>query len=67
MVLLTFDGAVRSDEMPYFTDLLEFGFLNPNGCPISATFFLSHEYNDYNFTNYLYNKYGQTIGTHSLS
>ena len=66
-MIITFDSAITKNEIANYTDLIEKrGLLNPNGCDISMTFFINHENNDYNYTNYLYNK-GQEIGTHSLS
>lgn len=67
LVILTFDSAITKNELPFYTEIIDNqGFLNPNGCPISMTFFINHENNDYSMTNSLYNK-GQEIGTHSLS
>ncbi len=66
MVILSFDGAITKAAMTNLTSLINHGLLNPNGCPISMSFYIFHEFNDYNLTNYLYNK-GQEIGVHSLT
>ena len=39
---------------------------NPNGCPVSATFFVSTEYNDYSLTQRMYNQ-GNEIATHTMN
>lgn len=41
--------------MPFYEKLFS-GKVNPNGCNISATFFVSHEYTDYVMLNELYHK-----------
>jgi len=66
IVMLAFDGAITKDTIGNYTSIINSGLLNPNGCPISMTFFAFHEYNDYNLTTNLYNK-GQEIAVHSLS
>ena len=39
---------------------------NPNGCPISATFYVSHEWTDYGLVQSLYSD-GHEIASHSIS
>lgn len=46
IVMLTFDDAVNEQNMPYYEQLLPYA-KNPNGCPMSATFFNSHEWTNY--------------------
>jgi len=55
MVILSFDGAITKAAMTHYNSLINSGLLNPNGCPISMSFYVFHEYNDYNLTTYLYN------------
>ena len=45
-VLLTFDDAVNDLNKQFYEDLFG-GRYNPNGCPIKATFYVSHEWTDY--------------------
>ncbi|EFA07840.1 chitin deacetylase 3 precursor [Tribolium castaneum] len=65
MVLLTFDGPVNSHNWVLLDGLLN-GALNPNGCPIKATFFVSHESNNYHQTQKLWNE-GHEIAVHSIT
>lgn len=39
---------------------------NPNGCPIKATFYVSHQYTNYRDVQYLWNA-GHEIAIHSIS
>lgn len=39
---------------------------NPNGCPIHATFYVSHEYNNYQYVQKLWNG-GHEISAHSIT
>ncbi len=55
MVLFSFDSAVNVDKVSLYLDLFE-GRTNPNGADISVTFFVAHEYNDYNLTHDLYRR-----------
>jgi len=65
LVFLAFDGAITTTNIANYTAILK-NRLNPNGCPISMTFFAFHQFNDYNLTHSLYYK-GQEIATHSVS
>lgn len=47
MILFTMDDAVQNSNFQIYKDLLS-DRKNPNGCPIKATFFVSHKYTDYN-------------------
>ncbi|KAL3272983.1 hypothetical protein HHI36_014440 [Cryptolaemus montrouzieri] len=67
MVLLTFDDAVNIDNWDIYTrQLLLSDRQNPNGCPIKATFYVSHQYNNYQMTQKLWNL-GHEIGVHSVT
>lgn len=48
-----------------YMDLLS-GRTNPNGAEISVTFFISHEYNDYNLTHEIYRQ-GKYLNIESFS
>ena len=39
---------------------------NPNGCPIRATFFVSHQYTNYRDVQHLWNL-GHEIAIHSVT
>ncbi|GBL75529.1 hypothetical protein AVEN_154875-1 [Araneus ventricosus] len=64
-VVLTFDDAVTTLNIKTYRQLLK-GRKNWNGCPVTATFFVSHEYNDYEFVNELYRQ-GNDIAVHSIT
>lgn len=66
MVLITFDDAVNDLNKEYYSDLFENGRQNPNGCPISATFYVSHEWTDYSQVQNLYAD-GHELASHTVS
>ncbi|KMQ98113.1 hypothetical protein RF55_1532 [Lasius niger] len=66
IVLLTFDDAVNDLNKPLYSDLFENGRKNPNGCPISATFYVSHEWTDYSQVQNLYAD-GHEMASHTVS
>ncbi len=66
MVVFTFDDALNDDNYPYFDRLFRSGRNNPNGCPIGATFFVSHEWTNYDKVRELYID-GHEIASHSIT
>lgn len=74
MVLLSFSGAVNELVFDHYKKILgysnKFGSgqsrLNPNGCGIRATFFVSHEYTSYAQIHWLAAQ-NHEIGLHSIS
>lgn len=66
MVLITFDDAVNDLNTHYYTELFGNGRVNPNGCPISATFYVSHEWTDYSQVQNLYAD-GHELASHTVS
>ncbi|XP_046674154.1 putative mediator of RNA polymerase II transcription subunit 26 isoform X2 [Homalodisca vitripennis] len=66
IVLLTFDDSVNDLNKGLYSDLFEKGRTNPNGCPIAATFYVSHEWTDYSQVQNLYAG-GHEIASHSVS
>lgn len=74
MVVLSFSGAVNELVFDHYKKILgysnKFGSgqsrLNPNGCGIKATFFVSHEYTSYAQIHWLAAQ-GHEIGLHSIS
>lgn len=49
-VLLTFDDAITIGNIEYYRSALT-NRTNSDGCPVAATFFVSHEYTDYSLVN----------------
>lgn len=66
IVLLTFDDSVNDLNKQLYSDLFEKGRVNPNGCPIGATFYVSHEWTDYSQVQNLYSD-GHEIASHTIS
>ncbi|XP_050519111.1 probable serine/threonine-protein kinase DDB_G0282963 isoform X1 [Diabrotica virgifera virgifera] len=66
IVLLTFDDSVNDLNKGLYQDLFEKGRTNPNGCPISATFYVSHEWTDYSQVQNLYSD-GHELASHTVS
>lgn len=64
-VVLTFDDAVTISNIDFYRKAF-YDRVNSNSCPISATFFLSHEYTNYQLVNELYAR-GHEIALHSVS
>ncbi|KAI2810933.1 Adenylate cyclase type 8 [Blomia tropicalis] len=63
-VMITFDGAVTVTNFPFYKDL--FTYKNPNGCPVQATYFVSHVDTNYKLVHELHRR-GNEIGAHSIS
>ncbi|XP_068916353.1 uncharacterized protein Cda5 isoform X6 [Tenebrio molitor] len=66
IVLLTYDDSVNDLNKGLYSDLFEKGRVNPNGCPIAATFYVSHEWTDYSQVQNLYSD-GHEIASHTVS
>lgn len=66
IVLLTFDDSVNDLNKQLYSDLFGKGRVNPNGCPISATFYVSHEWTDYSQVQNLYAD-GHEMASHTVS
>ncbi|XP_018576454.1 uncharacterized protein LOC108914997 [Anoplophora glabripennis] len=66
LISLTFDEAVTENLYNNFWQPLLSNRTNPDGQPISATFFVPHEYTDYVKVNALYNV-GYEIAVHSIT
>jgi len=64
-VLLTFDDAVNGLNKEFFSKLFS-NRVNPNGCPIKATFYVSHEWTDYSHVQDLYAD-GHEMASHTIS
>lgn len=67
MILMSFDGAMNNMNYPHYRSLLNKEHRkNPNGCPIRATFFLSHEYTSYFYVQKMFAD-GHEIGSLSVT
>ncbi|GIY16962.1 chitin-binding type-2 domain-containing protein [Caerostris extrusa] len=66
MVILTFSGALNVLNGEPFQYLLNDTKLNPNGCPVKATFFVPHEYTSYYYVQKLYGQ-GHEIAAQSIT
>jgi peptidoglycan/xylan/chitin deacetylase (PgdA/CDA1 family) len=64
-VFLTFDDAIQQGNYEIYSRLFD-NLTNPDGCPVSATFFMSHDYTDYSKVHDLYVKHHE-IALHSIT
>ncbi|XP_014671834.1 PREDICTED: uncharacterized protein LOC106812464 [Priapulus caudatus] len=65
IVMVSFDDAVQDRWKADVENVLS-DHKNPNGCPVGATFFVSHEYTSYQLVEEYYSK-GYEIASHSIS
>lgn len=65
-VVFTSDDSVTDFAFTNYYEPLLFGRRNPDGNPISGTFYVPHEYTDYERVNDLYNA-GFEIGVNSIT
>ncbi|OXA54064.1 chitin deacetylase 8 [Folsomia candida] len=65
MLLFTFDGAITSTNHPFFDQVFN-DRRNPNGAPISVTFFVTHEFTNYSLVHDLWAS-GHDIAAHSIT
>ncbi|GAB1599314.1 uncharacterized protein LOC115211111 [Argonauta hians] len=65
IILVTFDDGLTEKNIGFYRKLSNSGLKNPNGCPMSFTFFISGE-NNYHFAKEMYEN-GHEIACHSLS
>lgn len=54
IVLISFDNAVNEMNFGLYQSIFNGKRFNPNGCPIGATFFVSHQWTKYNLVQNLY-------------
>lgn len=66
IVLLTFDDAVNDINKDIYSEIFDRDRTNPNGCPITATFYVSHEWTDYSQVQNLYAR-GHEMASHTVS
>ncbi|KAK9870336.1 hypothetical protein WA026_006421 [Henosepilachna vigintioctopunctata] len=66
IILLTFDGAVNLNNFEHYKKVFNKKRQNPNGCDIKGTFFISHEYSNYQMIQKLASD-GHEIATETIS
>ncbi|XP_037081977.1 chitin deacetylase 1-like [Pollicipes pollicipes] len=66
MVMLTFNGAINNNNIELFNELFSNERVNPNGCPIKGTFFVSHKYTNYTAVQDFHNR-GHEIAVFSIT
>lgn len=66
MVVLTFDDSINDLNQKLYESIFHPVRRNPNGCPISSTFYISHEWTDYGHVQNMYSD-GHEIASHSIS
>ncbi|XP_040574934.1 chitin deacetylase 1 [Lepeophtheirus salmonis] len=66
MMMLTFNGAVNIDNIRVYQNIFQDDLINPNGCSIKGTFFVSHKYTNYSAVQDLHRK-GHEIGVFSIT
>ena len=66
MVTITFDDAVNFENWKLYERIFKKDRVNPNGCPIHGTFYVSHEYTNYQYVQKLWND-GHEIAVHSIT
>uniref|UniRef100_W8BJ25 NodB homology domain-containing protein n=1 Tax=Ceratitis capitata TaxID=7213 RepID=W8BJ25_CERCA len=67
MVLITFDDAISTLNIDLYEEMFNNQTrFNPNGCPLRATFYVSHEWTDYGMVQNLYSD-GHEMASHSVS
>ena len=65
LVILTFDDSLNDLNRKLYESIFHPIRRNPNGCPISATFYVSHEWTDYSHVQNVYSD-GHEIASHSI-
>jgi len=66
MITITFNGAINSDNIDLYQELFNEETVNPNGCTIKGTFFVSHRYTNYSAVQELHRK-GHEIAVFSVT
>ncbi|KAK3106486.1 hypothetical protein FSP39_020853 [Pinctada imbricata] len=66
MIMFSFDDAVTPEIYQMYERLFSRGRLNPNGCPITMTTFVSHNYTDYKLVGDLFRR-GHEVAVHSVT
>jgi len=66
MIMLTFDDAINNNNWEIFDQMFDGRLKNPNGCDVKATFFVSHQYNNYSMVQELHRR-GHEMAVHSIT
>lgn len=66
IVSIAFNGAINNNNIALFNEIFNENRLNPNGCPIKGTFFVSHKYTNYTAVQDLHAR-GHEIAVFSIS
>ncbi|OWF47544.1 uncharacterized protein LOC110454264 [Mizuhopecten yessoensis] len=66
IVFFTFDDALTDKAAEFYNRLFNNSRLNPNGCPISMTMFISHTDTQYNHVTEFHRR-GMEIAAHSVT
>jgi len=66
IVTISFNGAVNGETFELFQKLFTQERLNPNGCTVKGTWFVSHKYTNYSAVQELH-RLGHEIGVFSIS
>jgi len=67
VIVMTFDGAINLNNFKEYEQILKITKGNKTDeCPIRGTFFITHNYNDYRYTEYFYSK-GHEIAVSSVT
>ncbi|KAK7115742.1 chitin deacetylase 7-like [Littorina saxatilis] len=66
MVYFGFDDALTVQVDTFYKQLFKESRRNPNGCPISMSLYVQHQYTDYSLVKSNYEK-GNEIGSHSVT
>ena len=66
MIMMSFDDAVNDQVYRFYEQLFNGTLKNPNGCNGTATFFVSHEFTEYQLVQAM-NHYKNEIADHSIS
>jgi hypothetical protein len=65
-ITLTFDDSVNEPLWKSLQTAISNRTRNPNGCPLSATFFISTQFTDYSYVQGLFSS-GHEIATHTMN
>lgn len=65
MILIGFEKSITDCGINFYKSLFSGNCKNPTNCSISGTFFVEHEYNNYDQTQWLFSN-GHEIGVRSF-
>ncbi|GAV02036.1 hypothetical protein RvY_12649 [Ramazzottius varieornatus] len=66
MIVITFDDAINVQNIDLYNSIFSPNRTNKNGCPIRGTFFVSHEYSNYQYVEKMW-KDGHEVASHSIT